>query len=82
MITVICWLVFGWLVGSIAEWLWPPQAPHSGWTTVAIGVGGSIAGGVVGSVIMGSTYSPAGFVMSVAGALLVMFVWHKYNEVV
>jgi uncharacterized membrane protein YeaQ/YmgE (transglycosylase-associated protein family) len=44
-------------------------------------VAGSVAGGLIGSVITGSSYRPAGFVFSVAGAMLVMFVWKKLNEV-
>lgn len=81
MIGLVVWLVFGWIAGSIAEWLWPPSVPHSRLQTIAIGVAGSVAGGIVGSVITGSNYAPAGLVLSVAGAVLCMFVWRKYNEV-
>lgn len=82
MIGLVIWLLFGFIAGSVAEWLWPPAAPHSKLTTIGIGVAGSVAGGLVGSVLTGSHYAPAGLVLSVAGALLVMFVWQKYNEVV
>ena len=81
MIGVIVWLVFGWIVGSIAEWFWTPAVPHARWQTIAVGVGGSIAGGLIGSIITGSHYAPAGIVMSVVGALLCSYVWHKYYEV-
>jgi len=81
MLGIICWVVFGWIVGSLAEWLWPPAKPQARFTTIAIGVGGSIAGGRVGSVITGANYAPAGLIMSVAGALLCTFVWRKYTEV-
>ena len=81
MLSVIVWLVFGWLIGSIAEWLYPPAKPHSKWATIAIGVGGSIAGGIVGSILGGSPYAPAGVLLSVLGALGVMYAYRKYSEV-
>lgn len=81
MISLVIWLVFGWIAGSIAEWLWPPATVHSGIQTIGIGVAGSVAGGLVGSIITGSQYAPAGLVMSVAGAILCMFVYRKYIEV-
>jgi len=80
VIQIIVWLVFGWIAGTVAEWLWPPAAPRSRFTTIGIGVAGSVAGGLVGSVITGRYYAPGGLILSIAGALLCMFVWKKYNE--
>jgi hypothetical protein len=81
MFSLLVWLVFGFIAGSAAEWLWPEGKPQSCLQTIGIGVAGSVAGGLIGSVITGSSYRPAGFVFSVAGAMLVMFVWKKLNEV-
>jgi len=81
MFSLIVWLVFGFIAGSVAEWLWPPAKPHSRWQTIAIGVAGSVCGGLVGSVLTGSYYAPAGLIFSVAGAVLVSYVWHKLEEV-
>ena len=80
MIAIVCWLVFGWIAGTVAEWLWPPAAPRSKLVTIGIGVSGSVAGGLGGSVITGRYYAPGGLILSVAGALLCMFVYKKYNE--
>ena len=81
MISLLVWLVFGFLAGSAAEWLWPEIQTGSRLKTIGLGVAGSIAGGLVGSIITGSSYRPAGFVFSVVGAVLVMYVWKKLNEV-
>lgn len=81
MLGIIAWVLFGWIAGAIAEWLWPPKVEHSRIQTIGIGVAGSIAGGLVGSIITGSHYAPGGLVLSVAGAILCMFVWRKYHEV-
>ena len=42
MFTLIVWLVFGFIAGSVAEWLWPPAKPRSRFQTIAIGVAGSV----------------------------------------
>lgn len=79
MFSLIIWLVFGWIVGSIAEWLWPAAAADSRWQTIVIGAFGSVAGGLAGSILSGSPYRPAGFVLSVIGALACMYAWRRYN---
>ena len=81
MFSLIVWLVFGFIAGSVAEWLWPPAKPRSRFQTIGLGVAGSVCGGLVGSILTGSYYAPAGFIFSVAGAVLVSYVWHKFEEV-
>lgn len=81
MISIVVWVVFGWIAGSIAEWLWPPAQPHPKWQTIAIGVAGSIAGGLAGSIVSGDSYRPAGLVLSVLGAVACMFAWRKFSEI-
>lgn len=81
MISLLVWLVFGFLAGSVAEWLWPAMKSTSRLQTIGLGVAGSIVGGLAGSLISGSAYRPAGFVFSVAGAVLVMFLYKKFHEV-
>lgn len=81
MFSLLIWIVFGFLAGSAAEWLWPEARSTSRLQTIGVGAAGSVAGGLVGSILTGSAYRPAGFVFSVVGALLCMFVWRKLNEV-
>jgi uncharacterized membrane protein YeaQ/YmgE (transglycosylase-associated protein family) len=76
MISILVWLVFGFIAGSVAEWLWPPAKPRSRFQTIGIGIAGSVCGGLVGSILTGSYYAPAGFVLSVAGAVLCNYVCH------
>jgi len=81
VISLIVWLAFGFIAGSVAEWLWPEIKSENRIQTIGIGAAGSVVGGLIGSIITGTVYRPAGFVFSVAGAMLVMFVWKKINEV-
>ena len=59
MISIIVWIVFGWIAGSVAEWLWPPAKPTSRWQTIAVGVVGSVAGGLAGSLVSGAERKPS-----------------------
>ena len=81
MFLILVWLVFGFLAGTLAEWLWPPAKPRSRFQTIGIGIAGSVCGGLVGSILTGSYYAPAGFVLSVAGAVLCNYVCHMLEEV-
>jgi uncharacterized membrane protein YeaQ/YmgE (transglycosylase-associated protein family) len=81
MLSILVWLVFGFIAGSVAEWLWPPAKPHSRFQTIGIGIAGSVCGGLVGSILTGSYYAPAGFALSVAGAVLCNYVCHMLEEV-
>ena len=79
---VIWTLVVGVVVGAVARLLVPGQEHMGFLMTSLIGVMGSFVGGVIGSVISrpaeGSLFHPAGFVLSVIGAIIVLVVWHRF----
>jgi uncharacterized membrane protein YeaQ/YmgE (transglycosylase-associated protein family) len=76
----ILWsILIGFIVGLIARALMP-GVQHMGFiATVVIGIVGSLVGGVLGSLIsrprQGSWFHPAGFFLSIVGALVVLFLW-------
>lgn len=80
MFTIIGWLVVGYLAGSFALWVFPSKAEVPGWQTVAYGVAGSIVGGMISSTMSGDLYSPAGLLMSAAGAAVVVLGIRWYQE--
>ena len=49
--------------------------------TTLLGVGGSIVGGFIGRMFSipepGSAFHPAGFIMSIIGAIILLFIWIK-----
>ena len=69
-------VIVGLIVGAIARWIMP-GAQAMGWImTSLIGVGGSVVGGLISSVIWRSPdgrFHPAGWIMSIAGALIVLW---------
>lgn len=80
MVTLVGWIICGYVAGSLAMWLVPPSKPVPGLATIAYGVGGSIVGGIASSVMSGDPYSPAGFVWSTIGAVLVVLAANWYRE--
>jgi uncharacterized membrane protein YeaQ/YmgE (transglycosylase-associated protein family) len=75
--TVISWIVFGLIVGFVARALYPGSQEMSVPNTIALGIGGSIVGGLVAWAL---GYRPeegalagAGWIMSIVGALIVVW---------
>lgn len=74
MISLVAWFVFGAVVGGVAKWFYPGKAP-SGWIpTIAIGVIGSLAGGLP---FQGH---PAGFLGSIIGAVICLFAYGAWEN--
>ncbi|HVM98312.1 MAG TPA: GlsB/YeaQ/YmgE family stress response membrane protein [Candidatus Acidoferrales bacterium] len=79
-ITHIIWsLIVGFVVGLIARAIMP-GADHMGFlATSLLGIVGSFVGGFLGSLISkpteGQMFHPAGFIMSVIGAAVLLFAW-------
>jgi len=78
----IVWsIIVGFIVGLFARALMP-GVDHMGFlATSLLGILGSLVGGLIGRVLSrpkeGAAFHPAGFVLSVVGALIVLFVWHR-----
>ncbi len=79
----IIWAVIvGFIVGLVARAIMP-GADHMGFlATSLLGIVGSFVGGFVGSLIWKPTegqsaFHPAGFFLSVIGAIIVLFVSHR-----
>jgi uncharacterized membrane protein YeaQ/YmgE (transglycosylase-associated protein family) len=81
MFSILIWLVFGFIAGSIAEWLWPPATEPATPVPIVTHRECGWAGGLAGSLVSGSYYQPGGLVLSVVGAIACMWVWRKLNEV-
>jgi uncharacterized membrane protein YeaQ/YmgE (transglycosylase-associated protein family) len=78
----ILWaIVAGFVVGVLARWLFPGTVDLGFWATVAVGVGGSIVGGLIGGLLSPSKngkYQPAGLAMSIIGAVIVIWAWRHF----
>lgn len=76
MFGVIGWIVFGLIVGAIAKLLMPGRDPGGIIITMLLGIAGALLGGFVGRSL--GWYGPedaAGFLMSLVGAILLLFIY-------
>ena len=78
MFGVIGWIVFGLIVGVIAKLLMPGRDPGGFIITALLGIAGAVVGGFIGRAL--GLYGPgeaAGFLMSLVGAIILLFIYHK-----
>ena len=75
--SIILFLVFGLIVGALARVIVPGKEPGGWVVSMMIGIAGSFLGGFLGRAL--SIYregEPAGFVMSLLGAILLVGAYH------
>lgn len=80
---VISWIIFGLIVGAIARLLMPGRQNMSWVMTIILGVVGSFAGGALSTVLFAPAdgfVHPSGWVMSIIGALIVLFVYSRFSK--
>ena len=74
-------VIVGFIVGAVARFIMPGIDALGFWLTAALGIGGSIVGGIIASVLFrspGGSFRPAGFVLSVIGAIILLWVYRHY----
>jgi uncharacterized membrane protein YeaQ/YmgE (transglycosylase-associated protein family) len=74
-------IIVGFIVGIIARFVYPGAVDLGFWLTSLIGIIGSLVGGVIGGLVFRSpdgTFHPAGWFLSVVGALLVLWIYLNY----
>ena len=72
----ILWMIIvGLVVGALAKLIMPGKDPGGFIITILLGIAGSLLGTFVGRALgFGSNYS-AGFIMSILGAILLLFLY-------
>lgn len=82
MFSLLFWVVFGFVVGSLAKWLHPGDEPIGFLPTVGIGIAGSFIGGFIHSLLRGNfnLFEPAGLIWSVVGGVLFCYAYSHYKS--
>ena len=73
---VLIWIVFGLVVGVIAKLMMPGRDPGGAIITILLGIVGAVLGGFLGRALgFYGPNEPAGFLMSLIGAVLLLWIY-------
>jgi len=79
MLHLIWSVIVGFIIGLIARAIVPGADQMGFIATAVVGIVGSLVGGFIGTLIKrpepGATFHPAGFLMSIVGAVVLLVVW-------
>jgi uncharacterized membrane protein YeaQ/YmgE (transglycosylase-associated protein family) len=81
IMSIIWMIVVGFIVGLLARFFYPGAVAMGFWMTTLIGIGGSLVGGVISSLIFRSAdgkFHPAGWIMSILGALILLYAYLNF----
>lgn len=76
--------IVGLVVGALARLFYPGAQDISWIMTAVLGIAGSFAAGLIGSMVHKSAdgkMHPAGFIWSIVGAMILIFVAKRFNVV-
>jgi len=78
----ILWtIIIGLVVGAVAKLLMPGKDPGGFIITILLGIAGSFIAGFIGRALHWySEGQPAGFILSVVGAILLLFLYRMFSR--
>jgi uncharacterized membrane protein YeaQ/YmgE (transglycosylase-associated protein family) len=81
LFSIIGTIIVGFIVGLLAR-AFMPGVDHLGfWMTAALGIGGSLVGGIISSLIFRSPdgkFHPAGWILSIIGAMILLWGYNSF----
>ena len=83
IMSIIGMIVVGFIVGLLARFFYPGAISMGFWMTTLMGIGGSIVGGVIGSMLWKSPdgrFHPAGWILSIVGAMILIWGYLNYLQ--
>jgi uncharacterized membrane protein YeaQ/YmgE (transglycosylase-associated protein family) len=74
--SVIVWIIFGFVVGLVAKIVMPGRDPGGFIVTILLGIAGALVGGFLGRALgLYREGDAAGFIMAVLGALVLLVLY-------
>ena len=83
IMSIVWMIVVGFIVGVLARFFYPGAVGLGFWMTTLLGIGGSLVGGVISSLIFRSPdgkFHPAGWIMSIIGALILLYAYLNFAK--
>jgi uncharacterized membrane protein YeaQ/YmgE (transglycosylase-associated protein family) len=82
MLHIIWMIIVGFVVGLIARAIMPGVQHMGIILTTLLGIAGSLVGGIIGRLISkpkeGAKFHTAGFILSIIGAVIILFLWQQF----
>ena len=79
----LLWIVFGLIVGSIANFIDPRQSQGGLLGSIILGIVGSVVGGYLGGLLLGTPVTGFNFsslIVAIVGSLLVLYIGRMFNR--
>ena len=81
IMSIISIIVVGFIVGLLARFFYPGAVAMGFWMTTLLGIGGSLVGGVIGSMLFKSPdgrFHPAGWILSIVCSIGLIWLYLTY----
>jgi uncharacterized membrane protein YeaQ/YmgE (transglycosylase-associated protein family) len=81
--SILLWVVFGLIVGSIANFIDPRESQGGLLGSIILGIVGSVVGGYLGGLLLGTPVTGFNFtslIVAVAGSLLVLYIGRMFRR--
>lgn len=81
MFTLLLFILYGLVVGTVAKFLHPGRDPKGFFVTIGIGIIGSYVGGFINWLVglSDDPFSMSGLIMGTVGAVIFLSIW-KWNN--
>ena len=81
---IIGWLIVGLIAGALARLIMPGRDEMGCLATALLGIAGGVVGGLIGNLLFGpyeegSWFRP-GWILSLVGALLLLWIWRMLRK--
>jgi uncharacterized membrane protein YeaQ/YmgE (transglycosylase-associated protein family) len=77
LIYIIGLIVWGFVVGGLARLALPGPDPMPWYATIGLGLAGSLIGGIVAKLLIGTA---GGLIFAVLGAILLLYLYRRYAQ--
>jgi uncharacterized membrane protein YeaQ/YmgE (transglycosylase-associated protein family) len=80
---IISTIIVGFVVGLLARFFYPGAVNLGFWMTTLLGIGGSIVGGLISSLLFKSAdgkFNSAGWIMSTIGAMILIWGYLTFGK--
>jgi uncharacterized membrane protein YeaQ/YmgE (transglycosylase-associated protein family) len=77
LLFIIGLLVWGFVVGALARLALPGPDPMPGSATLGLGLAGSLVGGIIAQLLLGTA---GGLIFAVLGAILLLYLYRRFVQ--